>query len=181
ALSVSFAIVVHLQSDLPSLLADVLDQVGPLPAAFAVDGEQLEHGRIYVAPPDRHLLVRGGELKLSAGPWENRTRPAIDPLFRSAALSYGPRVIGVVLTGFLDDGSSGLRAIKRCGGITVVQDPADAEYPDMPMNALSRTQVDHLVSLRQMPDLLRRLVAEPAGKPVEVPADIRLEVEIAAE
>jgi two-component system chemotaxis response regulator CheB len=176
----SLLVVVHLRSDIRSTLAEILGRSGPLPADFAEHGQILETGRIYVAPPNHHLLIDGRRIILGVGPWENNARPAIDALFRSAALCCGPRAIGIVLTGYLNDGSSGLQAIKRCGGIAVVQDPADADYPDMPQNALDRVAADHVVRLAELPDLLRRLVLEPAGPHQETPADLRLEVEIAA-
>lgn len=174
-------IVVHLGSSGRSVLADLLDRSSTLPAKFAEDGEIPERGRIYLAPPDRHLLIIGERLRLGNGPHENRTRPAIDPLFRSAALCCGPRSIGIVLTGYLNDGASGLHAIKRCGGIAVVQDPADAAVPDMPQNALRLVAADHVVPLAAIPELVCRLVREHAGPPVEpAPEDIRIEVAIAA-
>jgi two-component system chemotaxis response regulator CheB len=151
-------------SSLPSLLT----AAGPLPAAHATSGQLLEPGRIYVAPPDHHLLVQDGWLRLTRGPKEHFTRPAIDPLFRSAALSAGPRVIGVLLTGTLGDGTAGLQAVKECGGITVVQDPADAEEPAMPGAALRAVQVDHCEPLARIGPLLQRLVGEevpPAQAP----------------
>jgi two-component system, chemotaxis family, protein-glutamate methylesterase/glutaminase len=129
------------------LLADLLDRAGPLRASTAEDGEPIVHSRVYVAPPDRHLLVAHGHIHLSAGPKENRSRPAINPLFRSAALAYGPRVIGVILTGLLDDGTLGLWEIKRRGGTAVVQEPKDAEYQQMPASASKNVEVDYLIPL----------------------------------
>src|SRR5262245_41476931 len=110
-------------------LAQILNRAGPLPATLAQDWERFEPGHIYVAPPDHHLLVKQGCLRVTRGLRENRVRPAIDPLFRSAAVAYGARVVGVVLSGMQNDGTSGLLAIKRCGGIAIVQDPTDALYP----------------------------------------------------
>lgn len=141
-----------------SILPELLSSKGPLPASHAVDGEPIVAGRIYVAPPDHHLLVEDTHMRLSRGPKENFTRPAIDPLFRSAALAYGTRAIGVVLTGKLDDGTAGLQAIDECGGIAVVQDPNDAAERSMPLSALRYVQVDHCVPLAAMPDLLVRLI-----------------------
>lgn len=143
-----------------STLPELLSATGGMPATHAEDGMPLQAGTIYVAPPDHHLIVWPGRLHLSRGPRENRTRPAIDPLFRSAAASYGPDVIGVVLTGWLDDGVAGLLAIKDRGGIAVVQDPASARAPDMPHNALKHVAVDHCVALTDMAPLLTRLVSE---------------------
>jgi two-component system, chemotaxis family, protein-glutamate methylesterase/glutaminase len=130
-----------------------------------------------VPPPCRH--ASGGQVVLRRGPRENSARPAIDPLFRSAACSYGANCIGVVLTGALGDGAAGLQAIKRFGGIAVVQDPADAAVPDMPRNALRKMEVDHRVSLAGLPGLLTRLVAQPSGETTEIPEAIHLEVAIA--
>src|SRR5438067_384367 len=149
------------------------------PADFAGDYQRIERGRIYIAPPDHHLLVCRDTLRLGHGPRENNARPAVDPLFRSAAVCCGPHTIGLVLTGYLNDGSSGLNAIKRCGGITVVQDPEDAAFPEMPRNAIRMTNADHVVSLVKIPDLLMRLVQVPEGEPGPVLQDIRLEADIA--
>jgi two-component system chemotaxis response regulator CheB len=143
----------------PSALPEVLSYCGRLPVAHAHDGQGLEPGRIYVAPPDHHMLVVDNSLRLNRGPKEHHARPAIDPLFLSAALARGPQVIGVVLTGMLDDGTFGLQAIKRCGGTAVVQDPADAAEPSMPLSALRHVEVDHCVAL----DELARLLADLAS------------------
>ena len=158
-------LVLHVSPGTPSVLPDILSRAGPLPAVHAQDGEAPRRGRIYVAPSDHHLLVRADRLRLTRGARENMHRPAIDPLFRSAAVAFGPRVIGVVLTGFLDDGTAGLSAVKRCGGVAVVQGPADAAYPEMPAAALKHVAVDHSVPLREMAALLVRLVGEPVGGP----------------
>ena len=179
-LPAALLVTLHLHPHINSRLPEILASAGPLPAAFAEDGEVMRRGRIYVAPPDLHLLADGERLLLRRGPMENGSRPAIDPMFRSVAVAFGGRAIGVVLTGYLNDGSSGLRAIKRCGGISVVQDPEDAEFPDMPSNALAVTAVDHVAPLAEMAPLLRRLVAEAPGGDREPPRDIRREVEIAA-
>src|SRR4051812_42038927 len=126
-LPAAILVVQHLAASTRSVLPELLSRAGVLPAASPEDGERIAHGRIYVAPPDQHMLVKGDKIILRRGPVENRCRPAIDPLFRSAAVAYGPRVVGVVLTGLLDDGAEGLVVVKRAGGTTVVQDPADAE------------------------------------------------------
>ena len=146
---------------------------------LARDGERFKVGRIYVAPPDTHLLLKPGKVLVRKGARENLSRPGVDPLFRSAAVAYGPRVIGVLLTGMLDDGAAGLIAIKRCGGVTIVQDPKDAAYSAMPQNALDRLDVNHCVPMAGMGELLATLVAKPHGKAVPVPVDIRTEAEIA--
>jgi two-component system chemotaxis response regulator CheB len=134
-------------SDGQSYLPNILSRAGPLPALHPHDGESIEHGRIYVAPPDQHLLIRKGTIHLSRGPKENRTRPAINPLFRSAAKSYDGRVAAVILTGMLDDGVSGLAEIKRAGGVAVVEDPGSAMFPSMPSHAIARVDVDYVLPL----------------------------------
>lgn len=180
-LPASVLVVQHLSPSARSVLPQLLDKVGPLPAAAPVDGEALQVGRIYVAGPDHHLLVRPGRVLVRRGPYENRTRPAVNPLFRSAAIAYGSRVIGVVLTGLLDDGTDGLIAIKAVGGTSVVQDPADAEWPSMPRNALQRDHVDHTVALDEMGTLLSRLSREEAGPSIPAPEDYMVEDRIAAQ
>lgn len=136
---------------------------GPNVAVNASDGDVPRPGTIYIAPSDQHMLLDGPVIRLSRGPKEHHARPAIDPLFRSAALSCGPRAIGVVLTGMLDDGSAGLRAIKDCGGTAVVQDPADAHAPDMPRSALACVDADHVVPLAALGPLLHGLAARPVA------------------
>ncbi len=143
-------LVLHTSPEGPGRLPAILARAGPLPAARAEHDRPYQPGHIYVAPPDRHLLLRDGRMLLSRGPKENRTRPAIDPLFRSAAVACGSRVVGVLLSGYLDDGVAGLAAIKRCGGVAVVQDPDDTLYPDMPRNALRALAVDHCLPLAGM-------------------------------
>jgi two-component system chemotaxis response regulator CheB len=174
-------VVMHL-SPVDSGLAEIGFAKGSrLPVAAAEHGMPVRRGHVYVAPRDRHLLVVRDRMVLSAGPRENRSRPAIDPLFRSLAVAYGTRVIGVVMTGYLDDGAAGLVAIRRCGGVAVVQDPSDAQFPDMPNAALAAGHIDHVASLKEMAPLLERLAQEEAPDPPPVPEDIRLEAHIAAE
>lgn len=151
-------VVVHGPSGSRSALPSVLTRAGPLPAHHPTDGERIHLGRVYVAVPDRHLLVQDGILRLSSGPQVNRTRPAIDPLFQSAAVSHGPQVIGVVLSGALDDGTAGLAAIKNQGGITIVQDPDDAVFPSMPQSAIEAVAPDHTLPTDEIGELLVRLV-----------------------
>lgn len=170
-------VVQHVAPNAATLLPHALGRGGLLHSAHAIDGETIRPGRIYVAPPDHHLIVGRGVVQLSRGPHENRFRPSIDVLFRSAARAYGPRVVGVVLTGFLDDGTVGLQAIKRRGGITVVQDPLDAEYPGMPRSALQYVQIDHCLPLADIAGLLARLAASPAPDEAAFPAGERLEIE----
>jgi two-component system, chemotaxis family, protein-glutamate methylesterase/glutaminase len=153
--------VVHVGA-LPSILPAILRDSGRLTASHAKNGDELRPGHILVAPPDHHMLVTDGHVELTRGPRENWARPAIDPLFRTAAEVYGPRLVGVVLTGRLNDGASGLYEIKRRGGVAVVQDPNDAEAPEMPLSALDNVDVDHCLPLSQIPELLIRLAREPA-------------------
>jgi two-component system chemotaxis response regulator CheB len=182
-LEASIFVALHSAPEAPGLLAAIFDRSGPLPAAYAVDGERIEKGRIYVAPRDRHLMLEPGRVCLSRGPKENRFRPAVDPLFRSAASVYGPRVVGVVLSGGLDDGAAGLWAVERLGGTTVVQDPADALEPSMPESAAAATQVDYVVPAAEIGPLLARIVVTDADEMGEypVPKDIDIEVRIAKE
>ncbi len=171
-------VVQHMAAGGRSVLPQLLERAGWLPAFHPTDGEPVRVGWIHVAPPDHHLLVKDGRTLVRRGARENRTRPAIDPLFRSAAVAYGPRVVGVVLTGTLDDGTAGLLAVKRCGGTAVVQDPDDAEWPDMPRNALAHVAVDHCVPLAAMPALLARLVAEPPGPALGISPEMVVEASI---
>src|SRR5438128_1569426 len=156
-------IVVHTTPHLPSKLAVMLDAAGPLRASFPEDGEPILPDRIYVAPPDNHMLVRRGRINVVRGPKENFTRPAIDPTFRSAAISYGPRVIGVVLSGALDDGTAGLVGITARSCIVIVKDPNDAEQPSMPLSALEHVSVDHCVGGAEIGPLLVSVARQPAA------------------
>jgi two-component system, chemotaxis family, protein-glutamate methylesterase/glutaminase len=159
-------IVWHMPATSTGIFPRMLERTSALPVENAVDGEPLVPGRIYTAPPDHHLLLEDGRVRLTHGPKENRFRPAVDPLFRSAAYSYGPRVIGLVLSGALDDGTSGLWMIKDRGGVAMVQDPVDALVPDMPRNALHNVEVDYVVPVSEMPALLMQLTSEPLPEPV---------------
>ncbi|MGN6571210.1 MAG: chemotaxis protein CheB [Pseudolabrys sp.] len=156
----------HLAPQFPSTLDEILSRAGPLPARFAVEGERAVHGTVYLAPPDRHLLLDQGRLWLGSGPRENNSRPAIDPMLRSVASCCGSRAVGVVLTGTLGDGASGLWSVGQCGGLTVVQDPEDAKFSQMPLNAMRQAKPAHVTALADMPGLLGRLVLEPAGEQV---------------
>src|SRR4051812_7424096 len=151
-------VVVHISASSPGLLAQVLSRTSALPVHEARDGDPIRPGRVYVAQPDLHLTVDRDRLRLPLGPKENRHRPSIDTLFRSAASHYDGRVIGVLLTGNLNDGTAGLWAIKNSGGVTIVQDPAEADYPEMPANAVSEVKVDHVVSLHEIAPLLQTVL-----------------------
>jgi two-component system chemotaxis response regulator CheB len=178
-LAASVFIVLHLGA--ASHLAAVLGYVSSLPVLRASSGEPIEHGRVYVGVPSVHLLLHDSHLLLRRGPRENLARPAIDPLFRSAACTFGGRVIGVVLSGALNDGAAGMRAIKRCGGIAVVQDPSEAAVAEMPLSALRYAKIDHVAPAAGLGALLTRLSREPAGQTPPIPPEIRLETAIAAQ
>ncbi|WFU82095.1 chemotaxis protein CheB [Bradyrhizobium sp. CIAT3101] len=173
-------VTIHLSNQFRSELDAILTQAGPLPASFAADGEKLKRSHIYIAPTERHLIVENGKLRLGSGPRENNARPALDPLFRSAALCCGPRSVGAVLTGTLGDGAAGLQALKQSGGVTVVQDPSDAAFSEMPATALLRSQPDHVVSLAGMPALFEKLARQPAGETRPVASSLEYEVNVAS-
>jgi two-component system chemotaxis response regulator CheB len=159
-LDAAVLIVLHMAPTFPRVLAERLARMGSLPAADAVDGATICPNRIYLCVPDRHLLVAGDKIRLSRGPKENHSRPSVDALFRSAAYSCGARVIGVVLTGQLDDGTAGLWAIKDRGGLAIVQDPAEAAYRSMPESALRQNSVDYTLKVGDMGTVLRLLTRE---------------------
>ena len=160
-LNAAVMVVMHTSSHTGGLLPKVLGRAGPLPAGHPENGEVIERGRIYVAPPDMHMIVEDGRVRTVRGPRENRHRPAIDPTFRSAAVAHGRRVIGVVLTGMLDDGTAGLMVVRAHGGEAIVQNPQTAMFPSMPQNALDRVRGAHVAELAEIPSLLAKLVSEP--------------------
>jgi len=172
-------VVLHVAPYSLGILPEILEREAPLPASNAVDWEQTEPGRIYVAPPDHHLLLEAsGYVRVTRGPRENRFRPAIDPLFRSAAAAFGPRVVGVILTGWLDDGTAGLWAVKERGGAAVVQHPDDAFAPAMPLNAIKHVEVDHVVPLKEIAPLLVRMTEAPAAEEGARPVSEEMETEV---
>lgn len=178
-LHASVLIAVHVGAGNQNLLAGILDSGGLLPASTAVDGELLQEGRIYVAPVDHHLLVDGKVIRLGRGPRENMARPAIDPLFRSVGISAGSRAIGILLSGMLNDGASGLADLKRCGGVTVVQSPLDAVESEMPQTALLAVDIDYRAPANDLAVLLGHLVQEEPGPTLTPPTSVALEVAIA--
>jgi len=179
----SIFIVWHMSPDIRGVLPQVLNRLNSIVAANAYNNEEIKPNRIYVAPPDHHMLVEDGKVLITHGPKENRFRPAVDPLFRSAAFAFGNRVIGVILSGALDDGTAGLWTVKHYGGIAIVQDPNDAEVSSMPENAMRRVEIDYCVAVSEMPALFVRLSNEPLTQNADVMKDeqTKEEIDIAAE
>jgi two-component system chemotaxis response regulator CheB len=173
--------VMHISPDATGdVLLDALNKHGKLKCGHALHGELLKAGRVYLAPSDHHLLIeKNGKLHVTKGAQENRSRPGIDPLFRSAAVAFGNRVTGIILTGYLDDGTAGMIAIQRCGGICIVQDPKEAQYPDMPKNVLNQLKVEYCVPIAEMGGILAKLMARKVGRQKPIPKDIRKEATIA--
>ncbi len=170
-------IVLHISAKSPSLLPSILAREAMLKVAHAVNGEPIQRGRVYVAPPDQHLIIEDGRVRLVHGPKENLHRPSIDALFRSAARWAGSRVIGVVLTGARDDGKVGMRAVQQRGGITIVQDPLEAPFPSMPLSVMQEIQVDYSLPLREIALLLNTLSREVAGEEERYPVPDNIEIE----
>lgn len=179
----SIFIVWHMSAEVRGILPEIFNKLNSIHAANAVDKEPIAANRIYVAPPDHHMLIEEGYLRITRGPKENRFRPAVDPLFRSAAYAYGDRVIGVILSGGLDDGTAGLWRIKDCGGIAIVQHPADAEVSSMPESALREVKVDHCVAVAALAPLLVKLTTEEIMETNIMRKDekTRIEINIAEE
>lgn len=176
----SVFVVIHTTPNPDGMLPWILSRKGPLPATEARDGEAILGGHIYVAPPDRHLTLQDGTVRVSLGPKENRHRPAIDPLFRSAAHAYGPRVVGVILSGMQNDGTAGLLAVERAGGVAIVQDPSEALFTAMPRSALLHVKVEYVLPAAGMGAVLSRLASDSAAvegdpamrEPIEAVEDI---------
>ncbi|HZF31260.1 MAG TPA: chemotaxis protein CheB [Gammaproteobacteria bacterium] len=174
----SVFVVQHLAPHAASYLADALQAATPLSVQFVENAQRIAPGRVYVAPPDRHLIVVDDTVHLATGPRENRMRPSINPLFLTAAATRNSRTVAVLLSGTLDDGIAGLVAVKRCGGIVIVQDPAEARFGDMPRKALESVEVDHVLRVEQMGALLLSLSREYAPL-VVVPRDLIIEGQLA--
>lgn len=179
-MQVAVFIVVHISSESPNMLPMIFDRRSSLRCVEAQNDEEIKNGTIYVAPPDFHLILKNNHVGVTRGPKENRARPAIDPLFRSAALNYGPRVIGILLSGMLDDGVSGLNSIKQCGGTVIVQHPDDALFNDMPLHALANVEVDYNIPVSRMGSVIIQLMNDKgnSGKLTQ-PGNLKAEVEIA--
>ncbi|MEI9921066.1 MAG: chemotaxis protein CheB [Bacteroidota bacterium] len=180
--SASMFVVLHIPPASPSNLPTILSDACLLKVVHPKDGDHIKPGQIYVAAPDHHMLLEGTRILMKKGPEENRFRPSIDALFRSAAYTYGPRVIGVVLSGLLNDGTSGLWSVKRLGGKTIIQEPRDAGYPSMPLNVLEYVKVDYVVPAVEMGKLLTKLTTEEASKKPKISEaemkSLRMEVTI---
>jgi two-component system chemotaxis response regulator CheB len=159
-------VTVHFPVSSESMLPNILTRTGKMPASHPKDGESLKSGHIYIAPPNQHLILEDGMIRLSSGPRENGHRPAIDPMFRSAANAYGSGVIGIILSGTLDDGTTGLAVIKKAGGKAYVQDPDEAFFSGMPLNAIEQVSIDEILPIAGLADLMNRL-AEEEGSLVE--------------
>ena len=177
----SVFIVLHISAEAPSHMPAILGRATDLPVAQARDHAPIEPGHIYIAPPDHHLILHRGFMRVVRGPRENRHRPAIDPLFRSAARSYGPRVVGVLLSGLMDDGTSGLQMIRARGGVSIVQDPDEAEFSKMPQNAVEYAKPDWVLPVGEIGPLLTQLITETVAEKAEnaAPGGVEQEVEIA--
>lgn len=174
-------VVQHISADATGdALLNALNKIGKLKCVHAKQGEHIQSGHIYLAPSDHHLMIeKNGHLLVSKGAQENRSRPAIDPLFRSAGACFGNRTTGILLTGYLDDGTSGLIAIQRCGGNTIIQDPTDADYPDMPKNALNQMKPDYCIPIAEIGGVLSTLMTRKPKMQAAIPEDILKEVKIA--
>lgn len=164
-------VVIHTSRDNPSALPHILARKTELSVSAARDGEPIRKSHIYLAPPDHHLLVKPGRVRVVRGPQENGFRPAVDPLFRTAAQAYGPRVVGVVLSGALDDGTHGLMVIKKHQGMAVVQSPEEAISPGMPMSVVRNVEVDYILVAAEIPQRLESLAREPLKKEFVMPAE----------
>ena len=179
-LDVAYCIVLHLsRKGIGDFIVHRLKQVTSLPCSLAVNGAAIKKDNIYIARPNQHLLVKDNKFLLGAGPEENRFRPSIDVLFRSAAVAYSSHTIGIILSGLLDDGTSGMWAIKRSGGTCIVQDPNEAEYPDMPLSVIENMEADHVATLESIGTLIAEIIKTKKGRKKAVPKDVIAESKIA--
>lgn len=174
-------VVRHISADATgNVLLDQLNKLNTVKCRHAKSGNKLKPGHLYLAPSDHHLMIgKDRKVLVTKGAMENRYRPAIDPLFRSAAVGFGTGVIGILLTGYLDDGTAGMKAIKRCGGTCIVQEPDEADYPAMPKNAINNVKVDYCLPIAEMGPLLDRLLVKKLRKSKAVPKDVLIETKIA--
>jgi len=180
-MDIAVFIVLHLSNTgIGNYLVQRLQQFTSLKCRKATNNEKIEKGFIYVAPPRHHMILKNDSLILGDGPIENRWRPSIDVLFRSAAVNFTTRTIGIILTGLLDDGRAGMLAIKKCGGVCIVQDPNEAEYPDMPLAVLDSMETDYCTSLSDMGSAISKTISKPPQKTESIPDEIKLEANISA-
>ena len=179
AIDAAIMIVLHvsLRSN-AAVISEIFQKKTPLQCLVATDGATIEKGKIYLAPPDYHLMVNDTRMHLNQGTKENKQRPSINILFRSAAVHFANRTIGIILTGMLDDGTSGMYAIKRCGGICIIQDPSEAEYASMPKNVLSMITVDYTAILKEIPTIIKDVLSKPLPQNIAVPDDLKIEVNL---
>jgi two-component system chemotaxis response regulator CheB len=175
---VAICVVIHLaENSLATVLIKHLEKHTSFRCRIPKDNERIEEGHLYLAPPDYHMLIKPGVIKLVRGAQENRWRPSIDVLFRSAAVAYNSRLIGIVLSGMLDDGTSGMSVIKRCGGVCIVQEPSEAEFNDMPVNVLNHVEVDYRIPVADIGYIIADVVSMPVADH-EIPGDIQIEADI---
>ena len=179
-IDVAYCIVLHLSRKvIGDFVVDRLSKITEMECSMVVNGHSIKKNNIYIARPNQHMLIKDNKFLLGAGPEENRFRPSIDVLFRSAATSYSSNSIGIILSGLLDDGTSGMSAIRRSGGTCIVQDPNEAEYPDMPLSVINNTDVDHVATLDEMGPLISEILKNNKGRKKPVPEDVLLESRIA--
>ncbi len=176
-LEAALFVVIHMPENHPSILARILQRESALPVSEAQDQAPIERGHIYIACPGQHLVLEPGRMRVVYGPRENNVRPAIDPLFRSAARVYGPRVVGIIVSGTLDDGIAGVIAIKQRGGVVIVQDPTEALYSGMPNSALKYVQADNVVPVAQIPTLVTKLAETPTDADARYPVPLQVKIE----
>jgi two-component system chemotaxis response regulator CheB len=178
-------VVLHVSPFSPSVMPQILSRAGHLKAVHPKDGDSMKKNTIYIAPPDHHLLIEKDKVSIKKGPKENRFRPSIDALFRSAAYTYGSRVIGVILSGLLDDGTSGLWTVNQQGGLCLIQHPDDAQFPGMPLSVIEYVEVDYSIPIAEMGELLNRLTKEPAAETTSLAEEeldlLKMEISIAAQ
>jgi two-component system chemotaxis response regulator CheB len=161
-----------------SIIADGFQKHTSLICVVAANGMPMVEGHLYLAPPDHQFMVKDGVIKINQGPHENKYRPSIDVLFRSVAVNYGHQVIGVILTGLLEDGTSGMHAIKRSGGICIVQEPSEAEYSDMPRSVLNKIEVDYQANMEDIPVIIKEILKQPLPPKQPIPAELQIEADI---
>lgn len=179
SMNAAYLVVLHVsRKSSATNIVEIFQRSTSLECIVAKDNLEIERGKIYLAPPENHLLVNGSVMRLNKGPEENKYRPSIDVLFRSAAVHYGHRTVGVVITGMLEDGTSGMFAIKSCGGLCIVQDPSEAEYADMPRNVMKRIKVDYMAELEEIPIVIENILNKPLPPKIAIPEEIRVEADL---